>query len=68
MVVTDLDRMAEQVAMTPNMKKALAFIHKSRGKDLADGRVEIDGDQVYAMVQSYDTIVAADKPKLEGHK
>lgn len=68
MVVTDLAHMAEQVAMTPNMKKALEFIHKSRGKEVADGRVEIDGDKVFAMVQSYDTIVAGEKPKLEGHK
>jgi biofilm protein TabA len=68
MVVSDVDRMAEQVAMTPNMKKALDFIHTSRGKELADGRVDIDGDQVYALVQSYDTSLAGDKPRLEGHK
>jgi biofilm protein TabA len=35
--------------------------------DAPDGRVDIDGDAVYALVQSYDTAPAADK-KYESHR
>jgi YhcH/YjgK/YiaL family protein len=34
---------------------------------LTDGRVEIDGDKVYALVQSYET-VATDEPRFEAHR
>ncbi len=68
MVVTDLKHLAEQVKMTPEMQKALDFLKASVGKDLADGRIPIDGDKVYAMVQSYDTLVHSDPAKLEAHK
>jgi biofilm protein TabA len=67
MVVTDLEHMAEQVNMTPNMKKALDFLMAAKGKEYADGRVEIDGDKVFALVQSYDSVVT-DTPKFEGHR
>jgi YhcH/YjgK/YiaL family protein len=67
MVVTDLEHVAEQVNMTPAMKKAVDFLKAARGKELADGRVDIDGDRVYALVQSYDTI-STDQPKFEGHR
>jgi len=68
MVVTDLEHMAEQIVMTPGMKKALDFIKKAQGQDLPDGRTDVDGDKVYVMVQSYDTIVPGNQPKLEAHK
>jgi biofilm protein TabA len=68
MVVTDLDHMAEQVAMTPAMKKALAWLKKNQGKDLPDSRLEIDGDNVYVMIQRYNTIAATDPQRLEAHK
>jgi len=67
MVVTDLEHFADQVVMTPAMKKAVAFLKKGGLAQLADGRVEIDGDTCFALVQSYDTIVAAE-PKFEGHR
>jgi biofilm protein TabA len=67
MVVTDLEHLAGQVDMTPGMKKALDFLKTAGSKNYADGRVEIDGDRVFALVQSYDTI-ATDAPKFEGHR
>jgi biofilm protein TabA len=68
MVVTDLKHMAEQVKMTPEMQKALDFIKASEGKTLTDGTTQLDGDKVYAMVQTYDTLVHADPARLEAHK
>jgi YhcH/YjgK/YiaL family protein len=35
--------------------------------DAPDGRVDIEGDEVFALVQSYDTVPAADK-KYESHR
>ncbi len=68
MVVTDLEHMAQQVAMTPAMKKALAWLKQNAAADLPDGRIAIDGDNVYVMIQSYDTIPASDPQKMEAHE
>lgn len=67
MVITDLEHAAEQVAPTPRLRKALAFLQSVQGRDLADGRIDIDGNDVYALVQSYET-VACDPVRLEGHR
>lgn len=68
MVVTDLEHMAQQLAMTPAMKKAIDWLKKNKSADLADGRLAIDGDNVYVMIQSYDSIPATDPQKMEAHK
>ena len=68
MIVTDVEHMAEQVAMTPGLKKALEWLQKNHGQDLADGRIEIDGDKVFVMIQSYDTLAGSDPQRLEAHK
>jgi len=68
MIVTDLEHMAEQVKLTPGMQKALDFIRSAQGKDLADGTIPIDGDKVYAMVQSYETLALGETARLEAHK
>ena len=66
MIVTDLEHVEQQVALTPAMQKALAFLRQARSQTLADGRVEIDGNQVFALVQSYDT--KGGEPKFEAHR
>lgn len=55
MIVGTLDQIAQQANLTPAMRQALDFIRQAQGQDLADGRVPIDGDRVYALVQSYDS-------------
>ena len=68
MVVTDLKHMAEQVKMTPEMQKALDFLKATEGKTLTDGTTPLDGEKVYAMVQTYDSVVHNDPARLEAHK
>lgn len=68
MIVTDLDHIEQQVAFTPSMTKAIAWLRENAKKDLADGTIQIDGDNVYAMVQSYQSVIPSDPPKLEAHK
>ena len=67
MIVAKLEQAAEQTVLTPAFEKAYRFLKESRGKTLAEGRVEIDGDRVFALVQSYDTTVGGE-PKFEAHR
>ncbi len=67
MIVADLNHIDHQVLVTPSLRKAFDFL---RGKDLRrlpDGRVDIDGDRVFALVQRYATAPAA-APKFEYHR
>lgn len=67
MVVSDLDHLHIQITSTPGLKKALAFLHGDAIHGLPDGRIEIDGDRVFALVQRYKT-VATVNPKFEYHR
>lgn len=67
MIVAKLERAAEQTVPTPAMKRAYQFLLESRSKPPAEGRIEIDGDRVYAIVQSYET-KRSDEPKFEAHR
>jgi biofilm protein TabA len=67
MVVTDLDHVSEQVALTPTIKKALAFLGQMRYPGPKDGRIEIDGDKVYAIIQTYQTLTTGDL-RVEAHR
>jgi biofilm protein TabA len=66
MILTDLKHVENQVTMTPVMKKAFAFLRKDL-RELADGKIEIDGTRVFAIVQRYETI-KTDTPKFEYHR
>ncbi len=67
MIVTDLKHIEHQVSMTPSIKKAIAFLRRQDIQGLADGRVELDEDRVFAIVQRYET-VKTDSPKFECHR
>jgi biofilm protein TabA len=67
MITTDLKHLEEQVAMTPAMRKAVDWVHAVWGQELPDGRVEIDGATVYALVQSY-AGKPVDGPRYEAHR
>ena len=70
MIVTDLRHIGHQVShssMTTAIKKAIGFLERTDIHGLVDGRVEIDGEQIYAIVQRYETMII-DAPRLEYHK
>lgn len=67
MIVTDLKNAFEQIPQHAGLRKGLEFLQQSAGKELADGRIEIDGSAVYALVQSYDSI-PTDAAKYEAHR
>lgn len=67
MIVTDIDHLYHQVSMTDALKKGIDFLRRTDIPDMADGRVDIDGDRVFAIVQRYETIIT-DEPRLEYHR
>jgi len=68
MIVCSLTDFSEQVVLNERMLIALEFLQQAQGLDLPDGRVEIDGTQVYALVQSYDSKPKTDQPRFEAHR
>lgn len=67
MVVTDLKHIELQVSMTTALSKGIEFLLRPDVHLLTDGRVEIDGDRVFALVQRYET-VKTNAPKFEYHR
>jgi biofilm protein TabA len=67
MIVTDLKHINAQCRMTDGMIKAVDFLRLRGIRDLPDGKVEIDGDRVFAIVQRYET-TKTDIPRFECHR
>lgn len=67
MVVTDIKHVEQQVQLTDALKKGIDFLKRPDIQLLADGRIDIDGDRVFAIAQRYDT-VATDAPRFECHR
>lgn len=67
MIITDLKHIDHQVPMTPDLKNAIAFLRRQDLCGLPEGKAEIDGDRVYAIIQRYETI-KTDTPKFEFHR
>jgi YhcH/YjgK/YiaL family protein len=68
MIVATLDQLANQAAIPPRLRKALDFLKQTDLFALEDGRAEIDGEEVFALVQSYDTRPVPDTPRFEAHR
>jgi len=67
MVLDTIDNAAKYEVLHKSFKKAFNFIRENDLGSMEVGRVEIDGDDIFALVQSYDTMAAADK-QFEAHK
>ena len=65
MIVAEFDHLESQLKMTPALKTALDWLSDVRHQELPDGRIEIDGSQVYALVQSY---TSKTEPSFEAHQ
>ncbi len=68
MIVCNLVDFSEQVVLNERVLKAYEYLQQAQGQDLPDGRVEIDGAQVYALVQSYESKANPDQPRFEAHR
>ncbi len=67
MIVSTLENAARRLRMTPGLEKALEFLRRPGAAGLPDGRYEIDGGTVFAMVQRYETTKAG-AVKFEAHR
>jgi biofilm protein TabA len=67
MIVADLEFALQQAALSSAMRKGLDFLEQAQNQDLPDGRIEIDGSTVYALVQSY-TSKPRDGIRFEAHR
>ena len=67
MLITEMRHIDRQVSMTTHMLKALSFLQRQNTQGLAEGKIEIDGDRVFAIVQRYETI-RTEAPKFEYHR
>lgn len=68
MIVAKLAELLNEIPASPRLQQALQYIQENQSADLADGRYEIDGDKVYALVQSYTTLPMSDQSKYEAHQ
>jgi YhcH/YjgK/YiaL family protein len=66
-VICSLAEAAAQLPPAAGFAKALAFLRRPDLANLPDGRYELDGDSVYAMVQRYAT-GPGPEPKFEAHR
>lgn len=66
MIYDTLKNLDHYRMLGPRIARGLDFIEKF-SPETKDGRYDIDGDNIYALVQSYDTVVAAEK-KFEAHR
>jgi len=67
MIVSDLENICRQAVMSPGIEKAADFLRRPGIAALPDGRYEIDGEMVFAIVQRYRTAAAA-APRFEAHR
>ncbi|OGR68028.1 MAG: hypothetical protein A2081_02685 [Elusimicrobia bacterium GWC2_61_19] len=67
MIASDLETVGRQAVPSPGIEKALAFLRRPDVRALPDGKYEIDGERVFAIVQRYETAAPA-RPRYEAHR
>ena len=67
MILDVLQNSARYAQLHPGFAKAFAFLEDAQKELPPVGRYDLDGDNVYALVQQYDTI-PAEETKWEAHK
>ncbi|MEW5718049.1 MAG: YhcH/YjgK/YiaL family protein [Chloroflexota bacterium] len=68
MIITDLDNLSRQLAMNRKFEHAIEFLRRAGWRGHPDGTIEIDGKNVYGMLQSYETKIPQTTVPFEGHR
>jgi YhcH/YjgK/YiaL family protein len=68
MIVADVKELYNQIPASPRLMQALNYIRTANALELPDGRYEIDGVEVYALIQSYQTLPIDENAKYEAHR
>jgi len=67
MIVTTIDDLKRYRGMSPRLDRAFDWIMEGVWKGLADGKHAIEGEEIYALVQRYETRELS-AGKLEAHR
>lgn len=67
MILDHLENWERYVALNDGLVKAFSFLQRTDLAELPDGRVDIDGDNVYAVVLHCEGL-GRDRATLEGHR
>lgn len=67
MICDQLKNCKTYETMHPSFQKAFDYLRNLTPDNLPDGRVELDGDRVFAFSSCYETL-PADQRKMEAHK
>lgn len=67
MILDSLEHASCYTSLNPAFEKAFCFLHDSMKQILQPGRYDLDGDRLYAIVQSY-TTRPAEQVKWEAHR
>lgn len=65
MIFDTLNHIDQYNQLHPRLYKALTILRDTDFSQMADGRVEVEGSDLYYMLQSYDSKTT---PKIEAHK
>jgi len=67
MILDSLEHASQYAAVGPAFRKAFDYLTGTDFDSLEDGRHEVDGEALFALLSSY-TTAAADTKKLEAHR
>jgi biofilm protein TabA len=67
MILSELQNKNRYINLHPLFGKAFAFLEKENLSQLSEGKLEIDGDDLFAIISKPGTS-AEEIPKLEAHK
>lgn len=67
MILTEINNAESRLPGGAAFKLTLEFLRRPDIRNFPDGRYEIDGERVFAMVQRYETVSQAE-PKFEAHR
>ena len=67
MIFDSLTACAQYYGVHPRLAKAFAFLEKATREDFPVGRYELDGKNLFAMVQAYDSNLP-EAVSFEGHR
>ncbi len=67
MIIDHLDNVKYYRTLSERLKKGLEFLEETDFETLETGRYNIEGDEIYAMVQEYES-KTPENAKVEAHK
>lgn len=68
MILAKLANLSNQMGASERLQRAVSFLLDPASQVLPDGRYEIEGDKIFALVQSFETIAAQIGIQFEAHR